>query len=115
MIRLVLLLILLPFHLPAQNKPDVNEISSWFTDSEQVKLSDSLMKSINEAKDGQHIPEHIMKKNMIMFKALFNPGFDVRKKLKIAAYIEEHFREYPDIFPIELVFDYKKQLLTQLK
>lgn len=112
---LLFLLFLFPLELWAQNNVEVNEISSWFTSSENVEIPSEVKKLVRDAVAEQHIPENVMEKNMIFIKAFFNPSFDLKKKIIIANYIEQHFKDYPQVFPMALLYDYKKRWMLQLK
>ena len=106
-------LILLSYCSTAQINQEVNRRSSWLTNSEQVLLSDSVINTIQQEAKAKQVPAPRLEKNMVFFKALFNPNFSVSERIAIADYILEEFSEYAHSFPLDVVKQTKLKLDTQ--
>jgi hypothetical protein len=111
----VLLLFFISISLKAQINASVNEISAWYTASEQTVVPDSLNTIITEECNRKQIPDNRRIKYMTYFRVLCNTSLPLTARIKQANLVIENFAKYENEFPLEVVFEIKKSLLKQIK
>lgn len=111
----LLMISFIAIQLHAQLNKEVNELSRWYTQSEQIRIPDSISMVIHQECQRKNIPFQSEQKSLTHFRVICNTALPLAARIKIAQRVIENYSDYEAHFPLTVLIDLKKELLTQIK